>query len=91
MEQITPDKLATLGEDGWMDLTPEQFAQKLEEMQTSEQEMLADEAYVQQQLAMYEQASEVSQDVYAYLDHFDMPNTIANILGVNEMLRHPNQ
>ena len=31
MEQITPDKLATLGEDGWMDLTPEQFAQKLEE------------------------------------------------------------
>ena len=91
MEQITPDKLATLGEDGWMDLTPEQFAQKLEEMQTSEQEMLADEAYVQQQLAMYEQASEVSQDVYAYLDHFDMPNTIANILGASEMLRHPNQ
>ena len=91
LDQISPDKLATLGEDGWLDLTPEQFAEKLANMQTSEQEELANEAYVQQQLALYEQASEMPQDVYAYLEHFDMPNTIANILAAGEMLRHPNQ
>ena len=91
LDQISPDKLATLGEDGWLDLTPEQFAEKLANMQTSEQEELANEAYMQQQLALYEQASEMPQDVYAYLEHFDMPNTIANILAAGEMLRHPNQ
>ena len=91
LDQISPDKLSALGEDDWMDLTPEQFAEKLSEMQTSEQEELANEAYVQQQLALYEQASEMPQDVYAYLEHFDMPNTIANILAAGEMLRHPNQ
>lgn len=91
MDQISPDKLAELGEDGWLDLTPEEFAQKLADMQTSEQEEIANEAYVQQQLALYEQASQMSQDVYAYLEHFDMPNTIANILAAGEMLRHPNQ
>lgn len=91
LDQISPDKLAALGEDGWLDLTPEQFAEKLANMQTSEQEELANEAYVQQQLALYEQASEMPQDVYAYLEHFDMPNTIANILAAGEMLRHPNQ
>ncbi len=91
LDQISPDKLSEIGEDNWMDLTPEQFAEKLSEMQTSEREKLANEAYVQQQLALYEQASEMSQDVYAYLEHFDMPNTIANILAAGEMLRHPNQ
>lgn len=91
LDQISPDKLAALGEDGWLDLTPEQFAEKLANMQTSEQEELANEAYMQQQLALYEQASEMPQDVYAYLEHFDMPNTIANILAAGEMLRHPNQ
>lgn len=91
LDQLSPDKLVELGEDNWMDMTPEQFAEKLNEMQTSEQEELANEAYVQQQLALYEQASEMSQEVYAYLEHFDMPNTIANILAAGEMLRHPNQ
>lgn len=91
MDQISPDKLAKLGEAGWLDLTPEEFARKLADMQTSEQEELANEAYVQQQLALYEQASQMPQDVYAYLEHFDMPNTIANILAAGEMLRHPNQ
>lgn len=91
LDQISPDKLAALGEDGWLDLTPEQFAEKLANMQTSEQEELANEAYMQQQLALYQQASEMPQDVYAYLEHFDMPNTIANILAAGEMLRHPNQ
>lgn len=91
LDQISPDKLAALGEDGWLDLTPEQFAEKLANMQTSEQEELANEAYMQQQLTLYEQASEMPQDVYAYLEHFDMPNTIANILAAGEMLRHPNQ
>ena len=90
-DQISPYKLSALGVDEWMDLIPEQFAEKLSEMQTCEQEELANEAYVQQQLALYEQASEMPQDVYAYLEHFDMPNTIANILAAGEMLRHPNQ
>lgn len=91
LDQISPDKLAAFGGDNWLDLTPEQLAEKLSEMQTSEQEELANEAYVQQQLALYEQASEMPQEVYAYLEHFDMPNTIANILAAGEMLRHPNQ
>lgn len=91
MDQISPDKLAQFGENSWLDLTPEEFAEKLSQMQISEQEELANEAYVQQQLALYEQASQMSQDVYAYLEHFDMPNTIANILAAGEMLRHPNQ
>lgn len=91
MDQLSPEKLSQLGENGWLDLTPEQFAEKLAQMQTSEVESQAEEQYVQEQLALYQQASEMSQEVYSYLEHFDMPNTMVNILAVGQMLRHPNQ
>ena len=38
-----------------------------------------------------QQALNASQEVYEYLDRYDISNSVANIMAVNNMLRHPNQ
>lgn len=91
MDQLSPAKLAELGPDTWLDLTPEQLADKLAQMQSAGVETQAAEQYAQEQRMLYEQAAKMPEEVYAYLDHFDIPNTISNILAAGEMLRHPNQ
>lgn len=47
--------------------------------------------YRQEQLNMYQQALEMPEDVYAFLDRYDITNSLANIMAANDMLRQPNR
>jgi hypothetical protein len=91
LEGVSPEKLERIGKDIWGEMTPEQFAEALAQIEESEQEKEASYSYIQEQLAMYQQVLDVPEDVYSYLEHYDMANTMANILAVHDMLRSPNQ
>jgi hypothetical protein len=91
MDRISPDRLARIGEENWKDMTPEQFAEALAQTEESASEQEAMENYVQEQLARYQQVLDTPEDVYAYLEHYDVPNSMANVLAASEMLRTPNR
>ncbi|MCM1282833.1 MAG: flagellar hook-length control protein FliK [Muribaculaceae bacterium] len=90
LDNVSPEKLAQLGTERWENMTPEQLAAALQEMETSEQETQAQEAYIKEQLAAYQQVLETSEEVYSYLERYDMPNSVINIMAATELLRHPN-
>lgn len=91
LDTVSPEKLARIGEEKWMSMTPEQLAQALAEMEESTQEQAATESYIREQLTLYQQVVDAPEDVYAYLDRYDIPNSMANVLAVSDMLRKPNQ
>lgn len=91
LDHISPEKIAKLGTDEWENMTPEQLAAALKEMETSEEEQLAEESYIREQLDACRQVLNTSQEVYTYLDRYDIANSVANIMAVSEMLRRPNQ
>lgn len=91
LDYISPEKIAKLGAGAWESMTPEELAAALKEAETSEQEQQAEEAYVKEQLAACRQVLETSEEVYSYLDRYDITNSVANIMAVSEMLRRPNQ
>lgn len=91
MDHISPEKLARLGADNWENMTPEQLAAALKEMETAEEEQKANEAYIKEQLASYRQVMESSKDIYSYLERYDITNSMANIMAATNMLRRPNQ
>lgn len=91
LEDVSPQKLAALGEDIWWNMTPEQLAEALAQMEEPAQEQAVEESYRQEQLAMYQQALETPEEVYAFLDRYDITNSIANIMAATELLRYPNQ
>ena len=91
LDNISPEKLQSLGEDKWQNMTPEQLAEALSQMEETPEAQQEAQRYAQEQLQEVQQALNASQEVYEYLDRYDISNSVANILAVNNMLRHPNQ
>lgn len=91
LDQITPEKLSRLGEPQVENMTPEQLAEALAQMEETEPEQQLTENYRQEQLYMYQKVLSAPEEVYSYLDHYDIPNSMANVLAASEMLRKPNQ
>jgi hypothetical protein len=91
MDRISPERLAAIGEENWENMTPEQLAEALEQAEESETEKEAMESYIKEQLDNYSRVLDTPQEVYSYLEHYDMPNTMSNVLAASEMLRTPNR
>jgi hypothetical protein len=91
MDFISPERLSQIGEDNWADMTPEQFAEALAQAEESAGEQEALESYTKEQLSLYQQVLEAPEDVYSYLEHYDITNSMTNIMAASEMLRSPNR
>lgn len=91
MEHISPEKLSRLGEEKWQNMSPEQLAEALRQMDESVGEQEAEKSYRQEQLAQYQQLAETPEDVYTYLERYDIPNSMVNVMAASEMLRKPNR
>lgn len=98
--EMTPGMIGAVMEQNpnWQDMTPEQLKEALTEFQgTEEGEALAREeqklsnAYAKEQLAQFKESAEVSEDVYAILEKYDVPNTSLNLLAMDAMLSNRNQ
>ena len=65
--------------------------EKLRQMDESVGEQEAEKSYRQEQLAQYQQLAETPEDVYTYLERYDIPNSMINVMAASEMLRKPNR
>ena len=88
---ISPEKLSRLGEEKWQNMSPEQLSEALRQMDESVGEQEAEKSYRQEQLAQYQQLAETPEDVYTYLERYDIPNSMINVMAASEMLRKPNR
>ena len=91
LERMTPEKLARIGKDQWQDMSPEQLAEALAQMDESIEEQKAEKEYLQQQLADYQQMVDTPEDVYTYLERYDIPNSMVNVMAASDMMRNPNR
>ncbi len=85
MDVINPEALNNL-EDKWEDMTPEEFKEALSELEDSQED-----TYVKQQLADYREEIASAGDIYAYLDRYDIKNSLINIMSESKYIRQPNK
>lgn len=74
-------------EGAWQDMSPELFLSQLRNTTASETE---ENAYQSQQVADYEKMSTASEDVYTFLQKYDIQNTASNITAVQQMMSNRN-
>ncbi len=83
---ISPEKLAQMEE--WESMTPEQFLELLQNA-SNEQSEVAEQQYYTQMAQEYNGVLEASDDVYAYLEKYDMKNSANNVLAISRLLENP--
>lgn len=92
MDNITPEAVRVMNNE-WENMTPEQFKKAIlaqKDIANNEYEELENQ-YAMEQISEYEEAVNAGENIYAFLDRYDVPNTILNIMSATRMLRQPNQ
>ena len=90
-EALTPGRLSALKEQGldWMEMTPEQLAEALQEIDA--EDVGAQAAYAREQLEGFAQCANTPEEVYQLLEQYDIPNSVQNILAMETMMYDRNQ
>ena len=88
LDEISPEKLEFMSDGSWLDMTPEQFKQAVE--QAKEDQTLSDE-YAKDQINMFREAVESPENVYAFLDRYDVRITASNLMAASRLLKNPSE
>ena len=90
-EALTPGRLVVLEQQGtdWMEMTPEQLAETLEQLDAEDVGIL--EEYAHEQLEGFKHCAHTPESVYQLLEQYDIPNTVQNILAMEAMMTDRNQ
>lgn len=86
MDLMSPEKLEQITE--WEDMTPEQLMEALREVQTDESAALEQEYYAEM-TQEYNHVIEASDDVYAFLEKYDVKNSARNVFAASRLLDNP--
>ena len=91
LDAMTPERLSILEKQNvaWMEMTPEQLAETLQEIDASDAGIL--EEYAKEQLEGFRQCANTSEEVYQLLEQYDIPNSVQNILAMEVMISDRNQ
>lgn len=88
MDLITPDRMRQAGtEEEWLDMTPEQLAERLSQADAANE---ADEAYAKEQIQALQQAAVADKEIYEWLEHYDMPVTVNHVLAAEAYKKNRN-
>lgn len=90
-ETLTPGRLAKMAEQGndWMEMTPEQLAETLKQMDA--EDIGVSSEYAREQIAGFRECAHTADEVYQLLEQYDIPNSVQNILAMEVMLTDRNQ
>ena len=83
---LSPEKLAQMEE--WEDMTPEQLLEALKNVQ-EESSQGTEQQYYSQMVQEYNGVLEASDDVYEYLEKYDIKNSANNVLAISRLLENP--
>lgn len=89
LENMTPENMKQLlATEEWQNMTPEQLKEAMEQAQVLEDGI--EQEYYKEQLQDLEACARASQDVYDMLEHFQIPNTITNVLAAQQYMQNRN-
>ena len=89
-EQITPQKMAAFENEEYLEMTPDRFAEALEEMPDNPAEEEAQKAFDRQQRNNIAEAVRAEARVYEMLSQYDLPQSPANLEAFSQMLNDRN-
>ena len=84
---LSPEMLAQMEE--WEDMTPEQFLETLQQQANTEESIAVEKQYYADMAQEYTSVLEASDDVYAFLEKYDMKNSAKNVLAASRLLNNP--
>ena len=88
-DMLTPDNIDAIANQDWENMSPEQIKDILGK--TQENVIESDSEYAAEQLEMVEEAASVSEDIYRYLDRYDIQNNVINVIAASRMIKNPNK
>lgn len=88
MDRIAPEKLMEFDLSKLLDSTPEQLKETFEKMPEDE---ALNTAYEKEQLSQFSEGFIPSEDVYRFMEHYDITNSMINVTAVTRMLKSPKE
>ncbi len=84
---LSPEKLQKMEE--WENMNPEQLLEALQQQAQNEESMTLEQQYYSQLAQEYTSVIEASDDVYAFLEKYDVKNSANNVMAAARLLQNP--
>lgn len=84
---LSPEMLAEMEE--WEEMMPEQFLESMQKQVQAEESVALEQQYHSELAKEYTSVLEASDDVYAFLEKYDMKNSARNVLAAARLLNNP--
>ena len=84
---LSPEKLVQI--ENWEEMTPEQLLENLQQQSQNEESIALEQKYHSELAQEYAGVLEASDDVYAFLEKYDMKNSARNVLAASRLLNNP--
>lgn len=88
LDILSPEKMEFVQYDSWLDMTPEQLRQAVYE--AGEDNALS-EQYATEQLRQFNQAVSAPENVYAFLEKYDVKTTAVNLMAASRLMKNPSE
>ncbi|HCF14624.1 MAG TPA: hypothetical protein DER19_00635 [Eubacterium sp.] len=88
LDTLSPEKMEFVQYDSWLDMTPEQLRQAVYE--ANEDDALS-EQYATEQLRQFNQAVSAPENVYAFLEKYDVKTTAVNLMAASRLMKNPSE
>lgn len=88
LDTLSPEKMEFVQNDSWLDMTPEQLRQAVYE---ANEDNALSEQYATEQLRQFNQAVSVPENVYAFLEKYDVKTTAVNLMAASRLMKNPSE
>ena len=88
LDTLSPEKMEFVKYDSWLDMTPEQLRQAVYE---ANEDNALSEQYATEQLRQFNQAVSVPENVYAFLEKYDVKTTAVNLMAASRLMKNPSE
>lgn len=88
LDTLSPEKMEFVQYDSWLDMTPEQLRQAVYE---ANEDNALSEQYATEQLRRFNQAVSAPENVYAFLEKYDVKTTAVNLMAASRLMKNPSE
>ena len=88
LDTLSPEKMEFVQDDSWLEMTPEQLRQAVYE---ADEDNTLSEQYATEQLRQFNQAVSVPENVYAFLEKYDVKTTAVNLMAASRLIKNPSE
>lgn len=88
LDTLSPEKMEFVQNDNWLDMTPEQLRQAVYE---ANEDSALSEQYATEQLRQFNQAVSAPENVYAFLEKYDVKTTAENLMAASRLMKNPSE